>query len=675
MKQRNCHHIHQSAPAALLCTLWLPLAATGNDRFTLTDADFFAPLPTVLTATRLVQPLADAPVAMTIIDREMIAASGANHIAQLLTLAPGFQTTFTEGIEALSTYQGFSDSYPRRMQVLVDGRSVYTPALNGMVWAALPLTIDQIERIEVVRGPNAAAYGSNAVLGTVNIITRPPETSDRARVRMMGGSGDTHEVELSHAGQAETLAYRITASSSGSSGFPVKDDDNESKILNVQASLRPTVDDRLTFSAGLRNTFFDSEAFRVPRSRKYKSNFQQLTWEHRLGADEDLQLQAYHNALDSPDEATFLLEGFPTAVDYSLNTHRYDIELQHRWKPAADWRVSWGAGLRRDTAKGPGIFIRDDTLERDTSRLFANIEWHAHRNTLVNAGLMAEDFSDVGDYLSPRLAINQRLAPRHTLRASVAQAHRMPTLAERYADVKFDVLLTPTSPDGSAIVGTPDNDPERMRSVELGYLFEMPERAGTLDLRLFHNEIDSILYDAHDDGYPDPNPRRYLDAGTLRTTGFELQADLKPTRDSRIHLAYAYTDGGGNRVERTDGSGDAVPRKDDNPNPNDAAVPEHTLTVLGILQLPRNWQISGTYRHRSAMEWLGEGGEVDAMNRIDLQLIKRLRSSDGDLEIILKVHNLLDDPYWEFVDRADNEAEDGNLSERRLFAELRYTYR
>jgi iron complex outermembrane receptor protein len=664
----------------LTTALLSPLSALASTEFTLTEADFFEPLPTVLSATRLVQPLADAPVAMTVIDREMIEASSVNSIAELLSLAPGFQVTFTEGIEAISTYQGFSDSFPRRMQVLVDGRSVYTPALNGVVWAALPLTKDQIERIEIVRGPNAAAFGSNAFMGTVNIITRTPEASDRVNVRTMTGSADTREIEASHAGSWQDLAYRVTASKGVSSGFPSKQDDNESQILNLQASYRPTLQDRVVLSAGLRNTFFDSESFRVPRGRKYKSNFQQLTWEHMISADEDLQIQVYHNAIDSPDEAEFDLEvpGIPVPVgarvDYSLNAHRYDFEVQHRWKPATDWRVSWGGGARRDTAKGEGIFISDDRLERDMLRLFANTEWRATPDTLVNVGLMAEDFDDLGDFYSPRLAVNQRVADRHTLRASVAQAYRMPTLAERYGDVKVDILL-PGAPDPSAILGTPYNDAERIQSVELGYLFELPGRAGTLDLRLFHNEIEFLLYDAQDRSYPSPRPRRFINAGALRTTGMELQADLKPTRNSRLHLAYAYTDGRGSRIHRTDASDRPFPREDDNPRPNNPSVPEHTLTAMGILNLADDVQLSGTYYHVSAMEWLGEGEMVDAKNRFDVRLSKAYRHADGDLELVLNVQNLFDDPYWEFAATSARAPEVGNLSERRIYAELRYTLR
>lgn len=683
-------HFHQSRTAVPvnggplsmhgvdLCTVVLTgtlcLSINGNaGAFSLTEDDFFAPLPTVLSGARLVQPLADAPVAMTVIDREMIAASSVNDIAGLLSLVPGFQVTYSEGIEALTTYQGYADSFPRRMQVQVDGRSVYTPAYNGVIWSALPLTKDQIERIEVVRGPNAAAFGSNAFLGTINIITRTAETGDRAGLRVLAGSADASELELSHAGRLDRLSYRVTASTGKSDGFPVKDDDSKSEILNVQGSYRPTPNDHVAFAAGVRNTDLESEWYRVPRRRHYKSDFQQLVWEHSFSADEDVRIQAYHNGFDAPDEITATVIGLPATVDYTLYTHRYDVEVQHRWAPADNWRVSWGAGLRRDTAKGAGILNDPGTFERDVRRAFANLEWHARPGTVVNLGLMGEDFNDLGGFFSPRLALNQRLGERQTLRLGAARAYRMPTLLEQYGDVKVDILVTPMSPDASVSLGSEDIDAERIHSFELGYLWELTELRGTLDLRLFHNEVDRLIHDPVDTSLPAPEPRRLTNVGTLRTTGIEAQLDIRPSRDSRVHIAYAYTEADGARADRIDASGNQVANRD--LFPADDAVPRHTLTAMGILDLPQSWRLSGTYYQVSEMDWLGEGGGVDAKHRVDARLSKRFRQADGELELSVKVHNLLNDPYWEFLTSKRSVAEDGNLSERRLFAELRYTYR
>lgn len=659
--------------AALLCTPTAPVQADG---FTLTEEDFFAPLPTVLSAARLSQPLSHAPVAMTVIDREMIEASSAVNIPELLSLVPGFQVTYKEGIDAIVTYHGFSDSFPRRLQVLVDGRSIYDPGLNGVIWSALPLTLAQIERIEVVRGPNAAAFGSNAFLGTINIISRHPEASDKLQVRGQIGSEGNREGEISHAAQHGKVAYRVNASYLESDGFPDRFDDSDVHSLNFSGVYRPTLVDSLTVSAGLRETDFQSEAFRAPRDRSYRSHFQQLTWNHQLSPDEDVQLQFYHNFLNSPDDVTFVDSDLmlPVYLDFSLLTHRYDIELQHRWSPATHWRVSWGGGLRLDRAEGKGVFDSDDTFRRDVTRAFANVEWHARPDTVVNLGVMAEHFSDLGSYLSPRLAVNWHVLDRHTLRFSAARAYRVPTILELHGEVKVDILATPTSPDAIQLLGTSNNDPERIHSFEVGYLFEVPSMQGSFDVRIFHHDVRPILHDAKDFGLAG-NPFRYIEAGALRTSGVEVQAQFRPTRGNLVHLAYAYTETDGSRIRDLAPNGLPLIDPGKNPASNSDLVPRHTLTAMVAQQLPNDWQLSGTYSLVSEMVWLGEGDEVDGHRRLDAKLSKRFRHTGGNVTVSLNIQNLLNEQYWEFNPTNAGAGVNGNLSERRIYAQVRYTLR
>ncbi len=131
-------------------------------RADLSEADFLDELPVVLSVSRLSQPVSDAPAAVTVIDQDMIRASGFRDIPDLLRLVPGFSVAYTRDNTWAAGYHGLGDAYSRRFQVLVDGRSIYSPHYGAVNWTDLPLAIDDIERIEVVRGPNAAVYGANA---------------------------------------------------------------------------------------------------------------------------------------------------------------------------------------------------------------------------------------------------------------------------------------------------------------------------------------------------------------------------------------------------------------------------------------------------------------------------------------------------------------------------------
>jgi len=151
--------------------LSLATAAQAED-----EAIYFSDLPVVASVSRLPQRLADAPTAVTVIDRDIIKASGARDLNDIFRLVPGFQTYPNTTESARVSYHGMGEGdYAPRVQVLVDGRSMYSPLFGGGVnWAVLPVALEDIERIEVVRGTNAVSYGSNAFLGVINIITVDP---------------------------------------------------------------------------------------------------------------------------------------------------------------------------------------------------------------------------------------------------------------------------------------------------------------------------------------------------------------------------------------------------------------------------------------------------------------------------------------------------------------------
>lgn len=176
-------------------------------------------MPVVLSATRLKQSIADAPASMTIIDRQMIAQSGAREIPDLLRLVPGMVVGYEKGWDAFVSYHGTSADMARRMQVLIDGRSVFQPSLAFVDWIGLPLELDDIDHIEIVRGPNAAAYGSNSFLAIVNIITRNPADLPTVRAYTRQGGEGIKDTFVSHAGVKNSLSWQISANTRDDSGF------------------------------------------------------------------------------------------------------------------------------------------------------------------------------------------------------------------------------------------------------------------------------------------------------------------------------------------------------------------------------------------------------------------------------------------------------------------------
>ena len=207
----------------LLVLLHASWACAQTGASALTEQDFLSEMPIVLSVSRLAQRLDDTPGAVTIFDRQFIRLSGARDLADLLRLVPGFQTTTSFETDApMASYHGRSDDYSNRLQVLVDGRSVYSGYLMGSSGVGLQtLALDDIERVEVLRGTNSAAYGARAFLGVVNVISRDVrETVGSAASLTLGENGISDGGARLGWGDAAT-AYRMsvdTRSDEGRSG-------------------------------------------------------------------------------------------------------------------------------------------------------------------------------------------------------------------------------------------------------------------------------------------------------------------------------------------------------------------------------------------------------------------------------------------------------------------------
>ncbi|WP_455233630.1 TonB-dependent receptor plug domain-containing protein [Geopseudomonas aromaticivorans] len=181
----------------------------------------FAPLPEILTATRLRQAPAAVPGSMSVIDRRLIKASGARTLPELLRLVPGMLVV-PEGNVTTVNYHGSSAGQARRMQVLVDGRSVYRPGFAQVDWADIPVAMEDIERIEVFRGPNTVSYGANALMAVVNILTRTPRDSHGTRMTVTQGERGISDWYARHGTSWSTGDMRLSMSGFEDDGFDYK---------------------------------------------------------------------------------------------------------------------------------------------------------------------------------------------------------------------------------------------------------------------------------------------------------------------------------------------------------------------------------------------------------------------------------------------------------------------
>lgn len=297
----------------LVTLLALLLAPNGHASEETNNTDLFGDeLPTVLSATRLKQPQTETPASVTIIDRELIKSSGARNIVEALRLVPGINIGYLSGNTPEVSIHGLHTDFSRRLQVLVDGRSVFKPALSRVLWGNLTLSIDDVERIEVVRGPNTVTYGANSFLGVINIISRHPSdiANDLATVTI--GNKGIADGSLRIAKQSEDFSYRMTVGRHSDDGFDLQRngseryDDHDTNYFRGDLVFNPSLDEQWRIIFGYSQAdeqqdlldVYQTEPFHI---KSTDDSFAQLIWDRQLSDNHDIKLNA-HYSQDSIEE-------------------------------------------------------------------------------------------------------------------------------------------------------------------------------------------------------------------------------------------------------------------------------------------------------------------------------------------------------------------------------------
>lgn len=275
-------------------------------------------VPMVLTPARLRQPQSQVPASVTVIDRELIEASGAREIYQLLQMVPGMSAVKVDGNVPTVSYHGTQSRDVRRMLVMIDGRSQYLPGLARVLWNDFPIEIEDVERIEVTRGPAAAAYGANAFQGVINIITRHPQDVAGSSVAVRGGNNDVRDWRVSAADSNDGVSSRVTVASRHDAGYTEpfrgepRRDSKSVQTINLRSHIEINERDSLELMAGgsqrtldlptARSDFEDFTDFTVLPENRSEEAFAQLRWSRQISEWHQLKIQAYTQYKKTEDE-------------------------------------------------------------------------------------------------------------------------------------------------------------------------------------------------------------------------------------------------------------------------------------------------------------------------------------------------------------------------------------
>src|SRR6266496_2709471 len=349
--------------AAWLSTTWMALGQTapqsdGSPGRDLTELSLeeLANLP-VTSVSKKPEKLSQAAAAITVITQDDLRHSGVTSIAEALRLAPGLEVGRVDAHTWAISSRGFNDTFANKLLVLLDGRSVYTPLFSGVYWDVQDTMLEDIDRIEVIRGPGATLWGANAVNGVINIITRSARETQGTLITAGGGSEERALGGVRYGGKISENAFaRVYGTYAnhddsalpngngaadgwqiGRGGFRLDWDWSEQNLLTVQGDAYRGDENQVfgTYDPSETNTF----------SRMVKDNLEVVggnflgRWTHTFSSDSDLRVQAYYDRTERN-----------TAI-FDEKRDTFDVDFQHRFPLGRRQDVIWGAGYRMTSDK------------------------------------------------------------------------------------------------------------------------------------------------------------------------------------------------------------------------------------------------------------------------------------------------------------------------------------
>ncbi len=598
----------------------------------LSEKDFLSEMPIVLSVSRLPQRLDDTPGAVTILDRDMIRRSGARDVADLLRLVPGFQTSASfESVAPMASYHGGFDAYSNRIQLLVDGRSAYSPYFIGTVAPGLQsVALQDIERIEVLRGSNSAAYGARAVLGVINIVTRHTGDTIGTQVSVTGGENSIRDARARLGWGQENATYRLTIDRRADAGLEGANGHNKLERINFRADLSPNASEEIqlrtggmsiTSGRGLLEVNGKPQIGNPFRDSSFGASYAHLDWRRSLGEDADLAFSASHTREFYRDSFPYDLRRFGINDTYIIGlggrATNNTVSLQHTFRQGPGLRVVWGGEFRREQVTSLPLYNTTAAFKTDFTRLFGNAEWRIHPDLILNAGAMAERSSDSGDSVAPRVMLNWHLAPGQTLRAGVSRGYRPPSTFEKYADVRYvygGKLLD------VSVLSSGNLKPESVLARELGYMLDVPQLGLGLDVRAFHEQMKGIIEQINSDRRA---PKTYANVGDFAIRGLEYQLKWRPWRGGELNFNQAFIDIGSPDLG------------------SEYAAPKHAST-LGLSQtLPNGIEL--TVLHQNSSKFTPQAtqtGDMFARKRTDVRVSAPLQVGRHRGELAIVVQNL-----------------------------------
>jgi outer membrane cobalamin receptor len=573
-----------------------------------------------VTATRTAKRSRDVPACVATVRADEIAALPVATVDQLLTTLPGveIQGAGLAGSPIKLSMRGLNTGYQtKRVLVLVDGRRFNEQFQGNAELSTFPT--ENIDHIEVLRGPASALYGSGAMGGVVNIVTRRGTEEPHYRIGVFGGDHATLQYNLAHGARVAEVDYYLTASRYTTDGYLTNRDGSNrdwqarNVTANVGRQISPDGELRLLFG------YYEGEGQDDNAVREVKKDYEMVAYTKNWLSrpDESLILRAYRNG-----EAINYDWVFPGTGVYDQET--LGAELQQSFRLGSRNRITVGVEARQEAVDIDEVSGRIKEAE-ETYGVYLQDEVVLGERLQVIAGIRADYNATFGTAISPRVGVLERISEDIELFASVNLAHRAPALSDRFVRTQFN---------GMTFVGNPDLDPETLTAYELGARCRVA-RAVQAELAFFYNDMQDsfdFLFSPADGTFVNQNATR------ARTQGLEAGVKVDLLDVLALFANYTYIDGRYTDFE-------AIPGVDGN---RLAYLAAHKASAGIVYRNTRGM------RHGATLRYVGNryGNAQNSENeRMDGYIVSDWHSRvpiAGALAAIFRVDNVFDAEYRDF---------------------------
>ncbi len=498
-------------------------------------------VPVVFTAARREQKISSVPYAISVITREDIRQSGARSIPDALRLVPGIdvrELSFGSTAVGPRGSSGFVNPYAL---ILVDGRQIYDSMFAGTLWGSWPFQLEDIDQIEVIRGPGGVTWGANAVNGVINIITRDP--AEQAGVTITTGTGTRgwSKGHFSYAAKDDHFRFRISAEYEGSDGFDKgyslfgdHRDDYHTGRATFHGIYEPDQDSTFTLSAGsalLHGGYSATPLVGVGLKSEpgSQSNYIQGHWKRRLTDDESFEITAYVN--------DFWADGGIKPFEYRYQ--QIALQFGHTFKLANEHTFTWGVDTRTDLLDSSNAhpqLLRQDFVSTAIIGLYAQDEWTFAPKWTLNMGARL-DYEFYGGFQpSARLSLAYNVDEKSIIYGALSRSFHMYPIGIRYMQVPIVNGLT-------YISGRKNMEPHTVSAAEFGYRSTLWEKLDIGAVTYFqYHENDSTM--SLDWGSERLFEFVHKNRGRATTYGLELDAKYRATKKLTLlgNYTLAFTD-------------------------------------------------------------------------------------------------------------------------------------